>query len=192
MLQNLAHEVLVDLVRCDKAIHGRRVVQRIDGCLDRGIAGRGCKAGCLEQVLAIDNHLCPAVDRNSGGHAVKLGHGDGTRGESVLLQRIHDVGIGFHIENARLCPRQDILQRVVDHIRKITGGIGCGGAFAEVLLFDRDNLDSMAGGLVEIVRHRLLLGKTLRLVLGCPEPDRVSIRHTCDHGGDHHGRSRYK
>ena len=84
------------------------------------------------------------------------------------------------------------MQRVVDHIRKIAGSIGCGGTGAEILLLDRNDLNSVACGLVEILRHRLLLGKALRLVLGCPEPDCISIRYTRDHGGDHHGRSRYK
>ena len=84
------------------------------------------------------------------------------------------------------------MQCVVDHIRKIAGGIGCGGASAEILLLDWDDLNGMASGLVEIVRHSLLLGKALRLVLGCPETDCISIRYTRDHGGDHHGRSRYK
>ena len=190
MLQNLAHEVLVDLVRGHETIHGWRVVKRVDGGLDSGIACRRGKTGSLEQVLAVDNHLCPAIDRNRGCHAVKLGHGDGTRREGILLQRVNDVGIGLDIKNAGFGPRQHILQRVIDDIGKGTGG-ECGRRpRAKVFLLNRNHLDRVACLLVEILSHRLLLGKTLGLVFGRPEADRIRLCDARDKGGDHRRRCR--
>ena len=112
--------------------------------------------------------------------------------ESVLLKAVDNVVICLDIEDAGFGPWQNVLKRMVDHIRKIASGKGRGCAGTKVLLLDRNHLDGVAGLLVEVVCHRLLLGKTLGLVLGRPEPDCVSTRDTGNQGGNHRGRRRYQ
>ena len=167
-------------------------MKRVDCGFDVGIACRRGKTGCFEEVLAIDDHLRPAIDRNGGCHAVELGHGDGARREGVLLKAVDNVVICLDIKDAGFGPWQNVLKRMVDHIRKIASGKSRCCAGAKVLFLNRNHLDGVAGLLVEVVCHRLLLGKTLGLILGRPEPDRVSTRDTGNQGGNHRGRRRYQ
>ena len=97
MFQNSAHEVFINLVRRNEAIHGRGVVQRVNSRLNGGVAGRSCKAGFFEQILAIDHHLGPAVNRNCSCHAVKLRHSNSAWCECIFLKRIYNVRICFYI-----------------------------------------------------------------------------------------------
>ena len=78
MLQNLAHEGFVDLGGCNKTVHLWRVVQLFEGSEDVGVGGRRFQTGFVELVLAVDDHLRPTVDRNSGNTAVDRSHLDGT------------------------------------------------------------------------------------------------------------------
>ena len=190
MLQNLAHKILVNLVRGHKPIHRRRVVKRIHSGPDSSVACRCRKTGGVEQILTIDNHLCPAIDGNSGCHTVKLRHGYRTRSEGIFLQCINDVRICLYIKDTGFCPRQHVLQCMVDHIGKVTGSKGRRGAGTKVFLLYRDDLNRVTRLLVEIICHRLLFGKALRLILSSPEADCISLRYAHDKGGNHSCRCR--
>ena len=75
---------------------------------------------------------------------------------------------------------------MIDNIRKVTGGKGSGCPCAKVFFLNWNHLDRMAGALVEVIRHGLLLCKPFRLIFGSPEPNGIGTCYTRSHHG-HYG-----
>ena len=148
-----------------------------DRRLDRRIGVGRSQTGGIEQILAVDDHLGPAVHRNRSRHAAEIGHGDSTGREGAHTQLLDDFVIGLDIQDAGFRPGQHILQCVVDHIGQILGGKRGGGAGAKVFFGDRDHLDGVAGLGFELSSDLLLFGQTVGLFLCGPETDRFRLRH---------------
>ncbi len=132
---------------------------------------RRLKALLFKQILAIEDHLRPAVHGNRGPTVFGFRKGERAGGEGVGAQILDHLGGGLDIQDAGLDPGQRVLEGVVDHVRQVTRGKGRGGAGAEIAFGHRDHLDRDAGLGFEVLGELFLLGKALGLFLGGPEAD---------------------
>ena len=60
---------------------------------------------------------------------------------------------------------------MVNHIWEIARNKGSPCTLAQVTFGERDHFDIVTGCFGKLSRHGLLIGQTLWLLFGCPEPD---------------------
>ena len=169
MLENLAHEVLVHLRGSNESVHVGRIVQRLQSGHHVGVAAGRIKPVRVEEVFPVDDHLGPAVHRNRRVAVLDGGHVQCARRECRHAQIFHDFRRRVGIEDARFGPRQRVLQRMVNHVRQVSGGERGSRPRSEIRFGNRNDLDRGSCFRFELRGHRLLLRKPVGLLFGRPE-----------------------
>ena len=138
---------------------------------------RRLQAGLLEQVLAVDQQLAPAVARDAGrlavaGHEVERLLGEGLRSE-LVDDRLRGLGVEDLLRRVLL----RLVQRRAEHdVGQIAARRGVGHQRRELILGDPDQLGLDLGLLRELVEDRLRRLHAVRLGLVVPDGQGLAAR----------------